>query len=301
MARRELTWSDSALFKAGGQVEVQLGYVNALHPLFKGEITGLEPEFCADDVPTLTVRGYDLRHRLMRGQHTRSFQNVALSDIAAQVAQAAGLTPNVTNTRVKLDYVLQHNQSDLVFLQERAREIGYEVVVDDKTLYFRPPKLGAQPTLTLSREADLIEFWPRLTTLAQASEVAVQGWDVKQKAPIASQAKAGEEAVNMGDVSGPTAARSAFGASTLTTVTRPVASKDEADALAKGMLANMALAYVSGEGVCVGTTDLRAGTVVKIEGLGKRFSGDYYVTSTTHSYRPSQGYRTGFAVQRNAT
>lgn len=57
----------------------------------------------------------------------------------------------------------------------------------------------------------------------------------------------------------------------------------------------------AGEGVCDGRTDLRAGTVVKIEGLGERFSGLYYVTSTTHSYTLKYGYRMAFTVRRNAT
>jgi phage protein D len=63
----------------------------------------------------------------------------------------------------------------------------------------------------------------------------------------------------------------------------------------------MALTYVEGFGTCIGDPELRAGTLVEIEGLGKRFSGSYYVTSTEHSYKPSIGYRTAFSVRRNAT
>ena len=63
----------------------------------------------------------------------------------------------------------------------------------------------------------------------------------------------------------------------------------------------MALAYISGEGLCIGRTDLRAGKVIKIEGLGRRFSGLYYVTATRHTYTPAAGYRTAITVKRNAT
>ena len=51
-------------------------------------------------------------------------------------------------------------------------------------------------------------------------------------------------------------------------------------------LARWRSAYVEGYGTCIGDPELRAGTLVEIEGLGKRFSGSYYVTSTEHSYRP---------------
>ena len=78
-------------------------------------------------------------------------------------------------------------------------------------------------------------------------------------------------------------------------------NRAEANQSALGWFNDMALAYVGGEGVCVGRADLRAGTVVEIEGLGKRFSGPYYVVSTRHRFSPKHGYHTAFAVRRNAT
>ena len=63
----------------------------------------------------------------------------------------------------------------------------------------------------------------------------------------------------------------------------------------------MALNYVEGHGICIGEPKLRAGVLVQIEGVGRRFSGSYYVTSTEHSYRPGTGYRTAVGVRRNAT
>jgi phage protein D len=103
-----------------------------------------------------------------------------------------------------------------------------------------------------------------------------------------------------GQTAGPGAATKAFGKSELTGVRWSVESKAEAEAIAKAQLEALTLTYVTGEGMCVGRTDLRAGMVVKLEGLGKRFSGQYYVTATRHSYTPSRGYRTGFTVRRNA-
>jgi phage protein D len=58
--------------------------------------------------------------------------------------------------------------------------------------------------------------------------------------------------------------------------------------------------FITGEGTAIGNTDIRAGEVVELNGLGKRFSGLYYVTSSTHEVGP-KGYRTRFNVGRNAT
>lgn len=84
-------------------------------------------------------------------------------------------------------------------------------------------------------------------------------------------------------------------------VEMPVESQAEADQLAKRRFEEMALRHVSGDGVCIGQPKLRAGRVIEIEGLGKRFSGSYYVTSTEHRYNRNTGYRTVFSARRNAT
>ncbi len=300
MDKLEVTWADDKLFKEGGEVELRMGYVDALEKLMVGEITGLEPTFNARDTPMLTVRGYDRRHRLMRGRKTRSFTQMKDSDVAKKIASQAGLTGKAVDTGVVIEYLLQRNQTDMEFLQSRARRIGYEVVIDDKTLEFRPRPADKKEAVTLTRSADLIEFSPRLTTMPLTADVEVHGWSPKDKKEIV--AKAAKQSGTMGGkTGGPKAAQTAFGKSTGGYVDWPVSTKGEADKIAQGRLDEMALGYILGEGICLGRTDLRAGTVAKIEGVGKRFSGSYYVTSTRHTFIPRRGYQTAFSVRRNAT
>ncbi|OAB60915.1 hypothetical protein AY599_08780 [Leptolyngbya valderiana BDU 20041] len=300
--RLEMTWVDDDLFGEGNEVEVQMGYVDTLETLIVGEITGLEPEFCASEVPTLTVRGYDLRHRLMRGRYTQTFTQMKDSDIASQIASEVGLTPEVEDTGTTLEYVLQRNQTHWEFLQSRARRLGYEVLVSDKTLIFRPYGHADTEVLTLTRENDVLEFYPRSTTMPLVGEVAVRGWNPKDKEAIVGQAATGDEGGTMGgSASGTQTSVDRFGESQTASVVRPVFGQAEADSLALGAFQTMALKYVTGEGSCVGRTDLRSGTVVRFEGFGERFSGSYYLTSTHHYFTPQRGYRTEFTVRRNAT
>lgn len=301
MNRLRVTWSDDALFAVGNEVELQMGYLDQMTTLLIGEITGLEPEFCADMAPMLTVRGYDRRHRLLRSRKTRTFTQMKDSEIANQLAGEAGLTAQVQDTRVIFDYVLQHNQTDLAFLRERAHRIGNEVVVEDKTLTFRPRRHDQGEIVTLARDVDLIEFLPRLTTMNQVGQVRVRGWNPKEKSAVVAQAAVGAETTTMaGATSGPAAVNAAFGETESASVTRPVLTQAEADQIATGRFNELALDYIQGEGACIGRTDLRAGAVVRMEGLGQRFNGLYYVTSATHTYAPAHGYRTMFTVRRNA-
>ena len=302
-AEMQVKWLDDDLFKEGNDVEIDMGYRDNLETLFQGEITGLEPDFPNDESPTLRVRGYDRRHRLMGKCKTRAFLNMKDSDIASQIAGDWSLRPEVEDTRVTLDYVLQNNQTDFEFLQERARRIGYEMVVTDTTLHFRARQNEGNAVVTLRREVDLLDFNVRTTTVGQVEEVRVQGWNPKDKEEVVARSGTGDERRmgGGGSASGPATAQQAFGDTGGTTVDMPVLSQAEADQLASGWFGEMALHYVKGHGVCIGRSDLRAGTLVEIEGLGRRFSGTYYVTSTEHTFRPNSGYRTAFDVRRNAT
>lgn len=299
---KKLPWlEDQTLFAIGNEVKVKLGYGNELETMTTGEITGLDPQFSRASAPKLTVRGYDRLHRLQREPKTHTFTQMKDSDIASQIASDAGLTSDATDSQVTHDYVIQANKTDLAFLQERARLIKYEVLVEDKTLISRPVANAESESLTLSLEVDLLGFSPNLSSSGQVSEAKVRGWSAQDKKEIIGQARAGDEGSTMGgSQSGVALAEDKFGSAASVTATQPVMSQAEADQLAKALLQKTALALVKGSGSCFGRTDLRPGKVVMIEGVGEMFSGKYYVTQATHSYSPQGGYRTSFSVQRNA-
>jgi phage protein D len=78
---------------------------------------------------------------------------------------------------------------------------------------------------------------------------------------------------------------------------RPVRNQAAAKEMAKEILCNFRGDLVRGSGSTVGLPDLRAGNRIVIRGLGARFSGSYFVTSSTHTIGPS-GYKTNFESRR---
>lgn len=297
-----LAWIDDELFGIGQTFEIQIGYSNDLETLLTGEITALEPEFIQDEAPKLVVRGHDLRHRLMRGQLTQSFTKLKDSDIARRIAQKHGLSADIKDSNVILDYVLQHNQTDLAFLQSRAQRIGYEITIDHKTLKFQPRSHASTSSLKLEFGQQLTEFFPRLSTLSLVGQVEVLGWLPSQKQSLRAIASVGKETSCMGgSKTGPQAVKSTFGAARTSLVDHPVSTQAEADQLATSQFNEMAIAYIEGDGVCQGNPELQAGQMIDITGIGTRFSGQYYVTSVRHTYARTRGYTTSFTVRRNAS
>src|SRR6202521_2675002 len=193
----KLPWADNQdVFMIGNRVEIKMGYPGILASVMIGEITSLEPEFVVDRLPSLRVRGYARRHRLQRGRKTRSFIQQKDSDIASQIGGEAGLTVRAADSGTSLDYVLQANQTDWEFLCARASQIRYEVVVQDKTLLFQPVANNQSKVLTLDMEHGLLEFYPRLSSAGQVTEVKVQSWSVKDKKALVGDSKGGCESSN---------------------------------------------------------------------------------------------------------
>jgi hypothetical protein len=54
---------------------------------------------------------------------------------------------------------------------------------------------------------------------------------------------------------------------------------------------------LTGSGTTIGDPRIRAGTVIRIGGVGERFGGLYRVTSATHTLG-GEGYRTAFEVRK---
>lgn len=299
---RQLKWIDSTHAKPGNQITIELGYAGNLTRVLVGELAAVRVTYANDQAAQLQLQGFDRLHRLRRGRRSRVFQQVKDSQVAEQIAQDLGLQPQATDSGVVHDYILQNNLSDIDFLAERARRIRYEVVVDDRTLTFRPVANHLAEILTVEYMRDLKWFNVRLSTARQVSDVTVRGWNPATQEAILGVARVGAETTKMkGSQSGPEIAQEAFGDFSDETVDVPVASQTEADQIAEARFNALALDLSAGEGEIVGDPALRAGNTIDLRGLGSRFSGLYYVTRTEHRLAPDIGYVTRFDVRRNAS
>ena len=276
----------------------------ATQTLIKGEITGLEAEYDAAKGRTI-LRGYDVSHRLHRGRRTETYKNVTDSDIARKVANRASLTiGQIDSTSGTFDHVSQANQSDWDFLKSRAREIGYELTMDDGKFNFRRPiqasgapqpgdyQNNANP-LQLVFGDDLIEFRPRITSAEQVSSINVRGWDPEQKQLVLGSAQPGTVAASV--QKDPSSLAGTFGGQTYTAVDRPLAQQGQVDAVAASIAEVIASAFAEADGVARGNPSLKAGATVSIGVVGAQFEGQYTLSEARHIFNEN-GYRTHFVI-----
>lgn len=301
------------LFDPGKELTLSLGYVGNEQLMLTGVITTLEGGFTASGL-TLSVRGLNVLHKFRTEQHSYAWEDTTDSKIAEELG-AKPVAKGKPGLGIKVKtapkdepqeaYVFMDNKYDIVFLLQRARRRGYELVLQqgdapgEQVLFFGPSEGRGEPPAPYILEwgKSLISFRPTLSTATQIGTVKVRGWDRRTNKAIEGTASWESEVKDSQEKARLKNFASAFGNRTEVITDRPVHSKAEAEKLAKRILQDKLKTMVTASGSVVGLPDLRAGRKVQIVGLGERFEGEYFVTETTHSLGDS-GYTTEFKARR---
>ncbi len=318
-------YSNSNTFNPWKDVEVQMGYYrngrSELRTMLIGEITTVTPNFPQSGASTLTVRGLNLFHRFRTKQETKPFFQKKDSDIAKEIVNsiATELRKKSPQLRLKLaqedydlniaaeepvEYLLMDNQFPIRFLMDRARDLGYELSMEESSdennreviFHYRRNADVARKTYILEWGKSLMSFQPTFQAANQVAELTVRGWNPRQKQPI-------EVKVTRKDIPG-IVTPSELGVTEPElakkqeiVIDRPVESRAEARRIAINRLKTISESLVEAKGKTIGVPDLRAGSKVEIKGFGERFSGTYLVTSSTHTIGDG-GYTTDFTGKK---
>jgi phage protein D len=321
--------SDSREFKLGSRVSVRLGYADKLITVATGTVSTLAPKFPDGASPTVSVSGVDgmlkLKDRKPTKEEDKIFPRMADWEIAERIAGRNQLRVVTTREGPIHDLVVQKNQDDASFLMERAKRLDFDCFIlpdpdtGQETLYFIKPtdgrdgrpirlfRLTYQPGLTTGPTAlpeglvpNLLDFTPTLTVSQQVSKLTVRGWDPRTKQVLeftasAEDLPAGQNSA--GGENGPQAADSAAGGRQEVLVDAPVTSQQEARELAIALLRERSYEFITATGRVAGLPELRPGDNLEIFGLGRRFSGTYFVKRVEHTLG-SNGFFTTFTGRR---
>jgi len=311
MERQKFEWLDGEVLdpERGDDFEIYLGYASRAdkfkEPSITGKITALNPTFPSTGIPTLSVQGYDhsfcLKKSIVKEKRTfdkeKDYAAVAKKIASQHKLDEAGIEPTIK----ACEKITQNpEESDYDFLRRLAGRLGYEFFVRNKVLYFRKPRDYATEVMTLRWRKELISFNPRLSTAKVVSKVTVKGHNQQNPAkPIKGIATLKD--IGFKEPGARSAAESVKTCQKEEVETSehdfPVCSEEDASALAKALLTRANNSLIEGSCECIGIPGLRPGTNVKIEGVGNRFSGNYYIKSVKQSIGDG-GYTTSFEVRR---
>lgn len=312
---RDDYFGDSPI-KEGDGASIALGYVNEdVIDVLEGTVTGVDTFRREYRRKIVVVSGFDYMHRLTRGRKRRNWQKMKIEDVVPSIAGEAGLGAECDSVGIVYDYIYQNNVTNLDFLYERARRVGFEVDVHKKTLRFKKPEL-TDPVVKLvwdqtniGRNDSSTRLLKRCdfnaNTMGQVEEVTVKHWDPDKKEMIEARSSDIHGGTMGGSQTGPDFASADAPSLKIQVSDQPVRSVEEAEKLAWSILNQRAKEFITGQGQCEGDGRLKAGKAVEIDAVGSKFDGKYYIAKAHHKLKvgagAGNGYTTDFEVKRTGS
>ena len=333
LANPNLQWLDHPLLAVDTGLRLSIGYApDPLEEVFVGEITGAEPTFPNNGMPTIKVVAHDFLQRLTHGKTERAFyiktplENLPIPDVAvAAIVSGENLLipyPDPVggvlsvlmsvgaylgwDKRVAQSDIPHQNSSDFEFLSGLAKANGWEMYVDHTldphgyVLRFQFLVQDYSPTLTLKWGASLGEFTPKLTTVGDIGGISVRIWvaSIKMEFILTAGWDFDRAALNFSIKPG-IGNLAKFNDKNAKEKTIDLGGTGFLEA-PKKILSDLLPRLnnrITGSGSTIGNPKMRASRVINLEGLGDTFSGLWRITSTNHTL-DSGGYRTTFDARK---
>ncbi|MGB9940952.1 phage late control D family protein [Methanosarcina sp.] len=299
---QQFRWLDDSSIAPGTMLIASFGYAFPhKESRIRGRIRALSPGFLAGGPPTLTVEGYDLSHDLKKTHSEANLNEVTYSDVAREIARKNKLDPSgVEDSGMGPSRRIERrvNEKDYDFLKRLADNLGFELFIRNRTLYFRKPDDERRGSMDFQYYKNIISFTPRMSAANVVNEVRVTAWNEKDKERISETAELNEIKTSIGIPGFADIVEESQGTRLSVKIEgRVVRSREEAKAIALSELKKRNVGFITGTLECVGNPELRPGITVNIVKVGERFSGVYYITKSRHVLGEN-GYRTTLEVRR---
>jgi phage protein D len=298
------------MFDIANKLELAIGYApDPLEPVFVGDVTGVQVSFPNGGMPGMTMVAHDHLQRLSEGKASRGFGPLPDALVAAILGAENLLIPMIdpavaaaSTALAAINFIFggsgvkQTGQSNLQLLQAIAAKYDADFWVEEDVLYLSRFIKEYEPRLTLTWGESLLDFSPKMSTVGQVAAVSMRF--TLREIPLSFLVTVfwdfDRESVGISVVPGEAAGAAGISGPSLTIIDRPISSP--ADIVASSLsiyseLRKKLNSRLTASGSAIGDPRIRAGAVIRIEGVGPDFSGDYRVTSASHSL-DGGGYKT---------
>ena len=145
----DLVYVDSKLFQPGNELSIFMGYGTQLVHIGRVRIVRPEPNFPADAMPTITLKGYTLDYLMMDNSPeegaARRHANLPYHLMVADVADRNGFTADIDSTEGNKNAIQKPGMSDYDFVKGISNLTGFLFWVDgdengEWTLHFKNPE-----------------------------------------------------------------------------------------------------------------------------------------------------------------
>jgi phage protein D len=302
---------DDDVFPRLAKVRVWVVIGDTAVPLIEAHVIEVQADLSdRPDASTLTIVGMDPTVLMHLEERVRAWPDMTDADVASAIFgdPAYGFTPVVEPTRWtrhEEEQTLMQRGTDIAFLQQLARRNGCECFVElnadtgEVEGHFHPPRLDESPqgvlTVNMGAASNVNRFTVRHDMLGPAlAEVSGIDTDAGETQPARADRDedttlGGDSAVAQDRPRRVLLARTGMGqGGELQAYARAVVERAAFSLEAEGELDAVAYGGV-----------LRAKRPIMVRGVGRRYSGTWYVERVLHLFGPA-GYVQRFTLRRNA-
>ena len=269
-------------FIPGKEILIKIGRDREHETVFKGIITKHAIKIRESGDANLVIEARDKSVRMTIGRHSRYFEKRKDSEIIEElIGQYAGLSKDVEATTLKHQEVVQVHSTDWDFIMSRADVNGKLVIVDDGKVSVKKPDTSTDPVLTLGYGSTILACDAEMDARYQWKKVVAKSWDYSNQSLFEASTESASFAEH-GNITGKKLAETINLKEVELRHSGHVLA-EELTEWAKASMLKSRLAKIRGRArIMVGSSLVKPGTMVKLEGLGERFNGKAYVTAVRH-------------------
>ena len=279
--------SEDVNFAPGKSVELKLGYDQDNILVFKGIVEklgiSLNAGFASKPWQSLLILDcVDKAIKLTNSYTSDIYEKKKDSDIFSILTKkVTGLKSVVTATTVTHSFFPKYNSSDWEFILKRAKMNGLLLLNSDNEIKISKPKSAAgQPKQTITNGESTINFDAQIDSSAQLGDLTLDSWNPYTNKKLKSKAVEPTLVANK-SMTGKVLSKSTSAAAI--TINIPQSTEaSELKAISNALLQESRLTRIVGRAKFKGVTNLDIGAVVALNGFGKHFDGNIYLTAVSH-------------------
>lgn len=280
--------SESALFNAGNEIEIQFSYDQKPVVVFEGiilkhSISISEGYMRRKTKSKMVIECVD-KAVLLKNSFTDTVYTEKTDDqiINNLINKVSGLTSSVESTTYEHPVLPKYNIDDWSFILERAKYNGLLVLNSNNKVTVKDPSVGEiTPEVTITNGGGTLSFEAHLDSNNQYDKIQLEGRDsFSEEVFTKSGADPNEVVTNTKNNAKIISKKSS--PSELNVNLPYDVDANELKVLADALTKVSRLQRVSGRTKFKGVLEIDLDTVVALSGFGNRFDGNVYVSAVSH-------------------
>ena len=280
--------SESALFDAGNEIEIQFSYDQKPVVVFKGII--LKPSISLSEgymrrktKSKMVIECIDkavlLKNSFTDTVYTQKTDQQIINNLINNVS---GLSSSVDSTTYEHAVLPKYNIDDWHFILERAKFNGLLVLNSNNKLTIKDPSVGEiSPEVTITNGGGTLSFEAHLDADNQYNKIQLESRDSFSEEVFTKNGADPNEMVTNSKNDAKTISKKSSPTELKINLPHDV-DANELKVLADALTKVSRLQRMSGRAKFKGVLEIDLDTVVALSGFGNRFDGNVYVSAVSH-------------------